>query len=410
MIGPSSARRASAFATAVDATDPGGSPPDDAPDPTGSPVAPYDGAPAGAGSDTSPQAGPHPVGEDAGLVRLTEALRSLPRATMDSEARTTQRAQLIAAMENSLQEGGDTTTAHIPGQRPARSGRGAHRAPARLNPLRPRSRLSRGLLAGGLGVGVAASALGGAAAASNQALPGDSLYRVKRGMEDLRLGMAGDDGDRGRIYLDHASTRLQEARRLMERSRTGDLDADSEREMRRTLRGLRHDAAEGRRLLGQAHRKEGTLGPLRSLDHFAQSSRSGWSTLRQQLPVRLTDVGDEVAGVLDAIDADLLGLRSADSARSPAPVRPAPPTGTAPEGSADPRREASPREDDGSPSPEGSRTKPSEGHSPSSGSGAPSSGSPTAPESPDENEGGKGPLPGLELPSLEDLFPRQDRP
>lgn len=101
-----------------------------------------------------------------------------------------------------------------------RTGRGAHRA-SPLRKLRPRSRWSKGLAAGGLTVGVAAGAFSGVAAASSDALPGDSLYGLKRGMEDLKLGMANDDADRGEIYLDQASTRLQEARRLMERDRAG---------------------------------------------------------------------------------------------------------------------------------------------------------------------------------------------
>ena len=84
-----------------------------------------------------------------------------------------------------------------------------------MGKLRPRSRLSKGLAAGGLTVGVAAGAFSGVAAASSDALPGDSLYGLKRGMEDLKRGMADDDSDRGGLYLDQASTRLSEARRLI---------------------------------------------------------------------------------------------------------------------------------------------------------------------------------------------------
>ena len=59
---------------------------------------------------------------------------------------------------------------------------------------------------------MAAGAFGGVAAASSDALPGDSLYALKRGMEDFKLNLADDESDRGELYLDHASTRLGEAR------------------------------------------------------------------------------------------------------------------------------------------------------------------------------------------------------
>ena len=81
---------------------------------------------------------------------------------------------------------------------------GARTGPSPLGKLRPRSRWSKGLAAGGLTVGVAAGAFGGVAAASSDALPGDSLYGLKRGMEDIKLGMADGDADRGEVYLDQA--------------------------------------------------------------------------------------------------------------------------------------------------------------------------------------------------------------
>src|SRR6476646_8777050 len=148
----------------------------------------------------------------------------MPRPVLHPEAKVVQRAQLVAAFEAMVQEGagGEAADAALPEQR----SRGAHRASG-LGKLRPRSRLSKGLAAGGLTVGVAAGAFGGVAAASSDALPGDSLYGLKRGMEDIKLGLAHGDSDRGELYLDQASTRLSEARRLMERGRSGQLDHES---------------------------------------------------------------------------------------------------------------------------------------------------------------------------------------
>ncbi|MEV1053669.1 DUF5667 domain-containing protein [Streptomyces sp. NPDC049887] len=245
--------------------------------------------------------------EQGRLLALANGLGELPRPELDPEVKVVQRAQLVAAMEAMFAEGSASRSPTVPDQRSSR--RGAHRA-SPLRKLRPRSRWSKGLAAGGLTVGVAAGAFGGVAAASSDALPGDSLYGLKRGMEDLKLGMADDDTDRGGLYLDQASTRLNEARRLMERGRAGELDTESMSEVRRTLNGMRHDVSEGHRLLHQAYERDGSLGPIATLSSFATSHRDVWNGLRDRLPAQLTDVGDEVSSVFDAIDQEVGPLRS----------------------------------------------------------------------------------------------------
>ncbi|MBZ4321176.1 DUF5667 domain-containing protein [Streptomyces huiliensis] len=247
------------------------------------------------------------------LLSLAGGLAALPAPELDPEVRTVQRAQLIAAMEAHFAGG----AASVPEPRKAAradgssgsSGRGAHRA-GPLGRLKPRSRWSKGLAAGGLTVGVAAGALGGVAAASSNALPGDTLYGLKRGMEDLKLGMADSDSERGDILLDQASTRLQEARRLMERGRSGHLDHEDLSEIRKTLTGMRQDVSEGHRLLRAAYDQDGSLGPLRRLSSFTASHREGWSQLRDRLPLPLTDVRDDVSSVFRAIDDEIEPLQS----------------------------------------------------------------------------------------------------
>ncbi|MCS0639466.1 DUF5667 domain-containing protein [Streptomyces sp. LP05-1] len=258
-----------------------------------------------------PGASVEPAGQ-AQLLALASGLGELPKPEMDPEVKVEQRALLVAAMESMLQEGtaagrtgADPT---VPEQRKA-TGRGAHRATG-LRKLRPRSRWAKGLAAGGLSVGVAAGAFSGVAAASSDALPGDSLYGLKRGMEDLKLGMADDDADRGEIYLDQASTRLSEARRLLERGRTGQLDHEALGEIRRALNGMHHDAAEGHRLLRLAYQRDGALAPMATLSSFARSHRDAWLGVRDRLPVQLTDVRDQVSDVFAAIDEEVAPLRS----------------------------------------------------------------------------------------------------
>ncbi|GAA0621679.1 DUF5667 domain-containing protein [Streptomyces crystallinus] len=252
----------------------------------------------------TPAARAEPAAE-ADLLTLATVLGELPKPELDPQVKVEQRALLVAAMEQMFASG-DATDPRMPEQR---TGKGAHRA-APLRKLRPRSRWSKGIAAGGLSIGVAAGAFSGVAAASSDALPGDSLYGLKRGMEDLKLNLADDDADRGRIYLDQASTRLSEARRLMERGRAGDLDHEQLSEVRRALSGMQHDVTEGHRLLHAAYAKDGSLGPIAALSSFASAHRESWSKLRGKLPAQLSDVGDKVTSVFAAIDEEVAPLRS----------------------------------------------------------------------------------------------------
>ncbi|WRZ91427.1 DUF5667 domain-containing protein [Streptomyces sp. NBC_01007] len=254
------------------------------------------------------------------LLALATGLGELPKPELDPEVKIVQRAQLVAAMEAMLLEGtaagGEGLDRALPEQRSHRA-KGTHRATG-LGKLRPRSRLSKGLAAGGLTVGVAAGAFGGVAAASSDALPGDSLYGLKRGMEDIKLGLAHGDSDRGELYLDQASNRLSEARRLMERGRSGHLDHESLGEVRRALSGMQHDASEGHRLLHEAYERDGSLGPIQALSAFSQSHREAWGALKDRLPVQLGDVSNQVSSVFEAIDEEVDPLRSL-LPRTPAP-------------------------------------------------------------------------------------------
>ncbi|MET9835875.1 DUF5667 domain-containing protein [Streptomyces sp. NPDC006385] len=289
-------RRANAFAQALEELSDRGSAAEQAEQPDGS-------APAPAAAEQS---------EQRRLMALTESLGELPKPVLDPEVKVVQRAQLVAAMEAMLQEGTAAGEAGppVPEQRSDRA-RGAHRA-SPLGKLRPRSRLAKGLTAGGLSVGVAAGAFGGVAAASSDALPGDSLYGLKRGIEEFKLNVLADgEGERGRTYLDQASTRLSEARRLMERGRGGQLDHESLAEIRRALSGMQHDASEGHRLLREAYKRDPkSLAPIQALSTFSRSHRAAWGSLRERLPLQLGDVSDKVSSVFDAIDEEVAPLQS----------------------------------------------------------------------------------------------------
>ncbi len=355
-------RRASAFAQALEELSDRGTAAEQSEGP----------APAPAAADET---------EQGRLVALAAGLGALPRPELDPEVKVVQRARLVAAMEAMLQEGtaaGEASDPTVPGQRRAK---GAHRASG-LGKLRPRTRLTKGLAAGGLSVGVAAGAFGGVAAASSDALPGDSLYGLKRGIEDFKVTYLTDGADeQGKAYLDLASTRMSEARRLLDRGRSGHLDHESLGEIRRTLTGMQKDAAEGHRLLHEAYERDpDSLGPIQTLSTFSRTHRRAWGALREKLPVQLGDVSEQVSSVFDAIDEEVAPLQS---------LLPQPPAHT---GGGNRQHDAGPGSPSGSSSADhsarpstGSGT-PSAGHQ--SGSGSPSTSAGSAEESGDDLLGG----------------------
>ena len=99
--------------------------------------------------------------------------------------------------------------------------RGGRAAPA---PPRPpagagccrRSTARRARARGAILVGVAAGAIAvsGISAASENAVPGDALYGMKRSTERAQLALASSDLSRGQLFLDFARTRLDEAATL----------------------------------------------------------------------------------------------------------------------------------------------------------------------------------------------------
>src|SRR4051794_8894295 len=55
----------------------------------------------------------------------------------------------------------------------------------------------------------------GSAAAAQQAMPGDALYGMKRGIENVSTNVSVGDDSRGRRELEHAKTRLSEIQALV---------------------------------------------------------------------------------------------------------------------------------------------------------------------------------------------------
>ncbi|SCF36861.1 DUF5667 domain-containing protein [Micromonospora mirobrigensis] len=166
------------------------------------------------------------------LVAIGQQLRtSRPAAPVDPEFRTGLRAMLVATAERegigaAPTERPATTTGHSPATTSGRTF---------LPAVTARRARARGAIL--IGVAAGAIAVSGISAASENAVPGDALYGMKRSTERAQLALASSDISRGQLFLDFARTRLDEAGTLRG-DRAGftavldDMDADTRQGVR----------------------------------------------------------------------------------------------------------------------------------------------------------------------------------
>lgn len=161
--------------------------------------------------------------ELARLARLGHRLSSIrPAVDADPDFRAELRAMLMATAER---EGIGTTATAADAPQP--SGRRARRPRPAFAGHRGRTRAA--IIAG---VAAGAIAVSGISTASDNSLPGDALYGMKRSTEKAQLALSGSDLSRGQLLLDFARTRLSEAELLREGSDgfvtlLDDMDADT---------------------------------------------------------------------------------------------------------------------------------------------------------------------------------------
>jgi hypothetical protein len=142
-------------------------------------------------------------------------------------------------------------------------------------------------------------ALSGIGAASTGAVPGDTLYGVKRSTESAQLSLASSDANKGRLFLEFARNRMTEATAVR-----GDAVA-----VDRTLDDMDSASRNGTRLLGSAAVGGQDRAPLDILDGFVLAQRAELSAL---LPVLVPDARDRALDslvLLEQIGARSLELR-----------------------------------------------------------------------------------------------------
>lgn len=217
--------------------------------------------------------------ELADLVTLRHRLVAAPPpAGTDPEFRAGLRAMLLATAER------DGVALTMSCEAPAR--------PARTRPargVRARTAVVAGVVAGTV-------AFAGMSAASENAVPGDPLYGVKRSTERAQLALASSDVGRGHLHLDFARTRLAEARAL-----AGALGT--------VLDDMDRDTIEGVRLLTTAAADRRDPAPLDAIDDFAVGQSDALGALAGRAgSADLARISDSTA-LLDAIVTRTADLR-----------------------------------------------------------------------------------------------------
>ncbi|MEU4782703.1 DUF5667 domain-containing protein, partial [Micromonospora sp. NPDC023633] len=161
-----------------------------------------------------------------------------------------------------------------------------------------------------VGIAAGAVALSGISAASENAVPGDALYGMKRSTERAQLALASSDVSRGQLFLDFARTRLAEAAALR-----GDEDGFSA-----VLDDMDADTRQGVRLLTTAATQRSDPAALDAVNSFLTGQRRAVGGLLDDASRADRDRTRRSLALLDAVRKRSDALRAAIACGLPAPA------------------------------------------------------------------------------------------
>ncbi|MFL6161620.1 MAG: DUF5667 domain-containing protein [Jatrophihabitantaceae bacterium] len=206
------------------------------------------------------------TGERRVEADLVARLRRLPVGEApDERFKAELRSQLVAITPRIVAE--SPPVASGPAGRPER--------PGRLIAFR------RPLIAFSSAATVLMLLLGLAVWMANGALPGQSLYGIKRASENFQLSVAGSDTSRGLKYLKFASGRAQEAGKL---AGSAQADPHTAALIASTLRSADSDTRSGARLLDSSAVSQVSADPLTKATGWLVGQRARIAALAPQLP------------------------------------------------------------------------------------------------------------------------------
>jgi hypothetical protein len=220
----------------------------------------------------------------AELLDAVGQLRALPEVTPRAEFVGDLRERLMTAAETELVGTPKTTLRAVPA----------------LPQERTRRRNRRlGTIAASL---VVVGGTAGMAAASSGALPGETLYPIKRGIEQVTTAAHFGDASQGRALLGQAATRLEEVRALQAEG-TADPDAIAD-----TMDAFRTAADSGSKKLFSSYQANGDQADISSVRDFTSAQMLDIAGMSTGADTVTNDLLLDAADTLADIDQQALGL------------------------------------------------------------------------------------------------------
>ncbi|HEY2044231.1 MAG TPA: DUF5667 domain-containing protein [Jatrophihabitans sp.] len=219
---------------------------------------------------------------EADLVARLSSLPAGPRpdATFKRELRT----QLVAITSRIVAESTDAAPPAAEATGPVNARRPARPAPAGRAVGRTLGRLRRPILVFGSAAAVLVVLLGLAVWMAQRAIPGDSLYGVKRASENVKLSIAGNNEDKGNTYLQLAGTRAGEAVKMLPSSSADVPSGHTISLWKQTLDSADSDARNGMKLLSTASVAQVSADPLAKVSGWLPAQRSKLSDVLARTP------------------------------------------------------------------------------------------------------------------------------
>jgi hypothetical protein len=152
----------------------------------------------------------------------------------------------------------------------------------------------------------------GSAAAAQQAMPGDSLYGVKRSIENVSTQVSVGDNSRGRRDLEHAMTRLAEVSALV---RNGDNVAT----VNSTLNTFSAQARRGVSRLVASYQQDSDITSITAAATFITSARQAIGELAPKLPPASLKAAVEALATIEQLSQHTVA--ACTKCAKPGPVR-----------------------------------------------------------------------------------------
>jgi hypothetical protein len=211
----------------------------------------------------------------ADLLELVGALRSTPQVQARPEFVADLRAQLMAEADTALVPA-DTSRLRLPDRRPRRERRLA-------------------AVVGGIAIVGATTSV---AVASQSALPGDTLYPIKRAIEGAHTGLSVGEANKGTTALANASNRLDEVDALAREDGLAD-----DLRIAQTLNTFTDQATQASDLLLSDYAHTGNESSIAALRDFSSSSLDQLAELEPLVPAEARDELIRAAQALQGINA-----------------------------------------------------------------------------------------------------------